>query len=211
MVLHTSSSEGRLYTFDNKIVDQNYFITTESRNYWLGLPDWCPCINCTVKMTSSSSVTIIDDKSDEVTQCKNTEMVYSKQLNSRPLSLNRCRKRVPSEDCSENPTAVTGSNKPQKCTAGVPEEWFSFNIGEDDLETFKKGECPANTTKSMEWSMKNFELWRIARNAKFRDQCPERWFEDKENLLDETWKADEGECTPRSVYLLLAGLQQIIH
>ena len=56
------------------------------------------------------------------------------------------------------------------------EEQFSFNIGEDDLETFKKGECPANTTKSTEWAMKNFELWRIARNAKLRDQCPEQWF-----------------------------------
>ena len=32
--------------------------------------------------------------------------------------------------------------------------------------------------------MKNFELWRIAHNAKFRDQCPEHWFEDKENFVD---------------------------
>ena len=69
---------------------------------------------------------------------------YSKQLNSRPLSLNRRRKRVSSEDCSENPAAAaaaTGIKKPQKYTAGhVPEERFNFNIGEDDLETFKKGE-----------------------------------------------------------------------
>lgn len=94
------------------------------------------------------------------------------------------------------------------------EERFSFNICEDDLETFKKGECPANTAKSTEWAMKNFELWHIARNAKFGDQCPERWFEDKENLcgwlcrfVAETRKADGGEYTPRSIYLLLAGLQ----
>ena len=52
------------------------------------------------------------------------------------------------------------------------EERFSFVIGEDDLETYKKGECPANTAKSTEWAMKNFEMWRIARNAKFvNDQC----------------------------------------
>ena len=56
------------------------------------------------------------------------------------------------------------------------EERLSFNIGEDDLETFKKGECPANTTKSTEWAMKNSELWRIARNAKLRDRCLEHWF-----------------------------------
>ena len=64
----------------------------------------------------------------------------------------------------------------------MPEERFSFNIEEDDSEAFKKGECPANTIKSTEWAMKNLESWRIARNAKFKDQCPERWFEDKENL-----------------------------
>ena len=94
------------------------------------MPDWCPCIDCTVKMTSNSTVIIIDDKPDEVTRCKNAEMVYSEQLNSHPLSLNRRRKRVPSEDCSENP-AATGIKKPQKCIAGhVLEEQFSFNIGE---------------------------------------------------------------------------------
>ena len=134
--------------------------------------------------------------------------------------MNRRRKRVHSEDCLENPAAAaaTGIKKPQKWAAGhVPEERFSFNIGEDDLETFKKGECPANTTKSTEWAMKNFELWCIARNAKFRDQCPEHWFEDKENLcgwlcrfVAETRKADGGEYTPRSIYLLLAGLQRRI-
>ena len=78
-------------------------------------------------------------------------------------------------------------------------------------------ECPANTTKSTEWAVKNFESWRVARNAKFGEQCPERWFEDKENLcgwlcrfVAETRKADGGEYTPRSIYLLLAGLQRKI-
>ena len=134
MDLRASNSEGRLYTFDNKVVDQNYFATAESRNHCLGLPDWCPCIDCTAKVTLSSTVTIIDDEPDEVTRCKNVETVYSEQLNSRPLSLNRSRKRVPSKHCSENPVAaaaVTGIKKPKKCTAGhVLEEKFSFNIGE---------------------------------------------------------------------------------
>ena len=113
---------------------------------------------------------------------------------------------------------MTGRKKPQKCTVGVPEEQFGSNIGEDDLKTFKKGECPANTTKSTEWAMKNFELWHIALNAKFKVQCPECWFKDKENLcgwlcrfVAETRKTDRGECTPRSIDLLLAGLQQKIH
>ena len=61
-------------------------------------------------------------------------------------------------------------------------------------------------------------MWRIACNAKFvNDQCPERWYEDKENLcgwlcrfVTETRKADGGEYTPRNLHLLLAGLQQRI-
>ena len=44
------------------------------------------------------------------------------------------------------------------------EERFSFDIGEDDFESLKKGKCPANTARSTEWAMKNFEMWRIARN-----------------------------------------------
>ena len=214
MDLRTSSSEGGLYKFDNKVVDQNYFTSSKNRNYSLGLPGWHSCINCTAKTTSTSTVAIIDNKPDEVIQCKNVETVYSKQLNSHPLSLNRHRKCVPSEDCLENPAAVTEIKKLQKRAAGVLEKWFSFDIVEDDLETFKKGECPSNTTNSTEWAMKNLKLWHIARNVKFRDQCPECWFEDKENLcgwlcrfIAETRKADGGEYTPRSIYLFLAGLQ----
>ena len=84
------------------------------------------------------------------------------------LSLKRPhRKRVASDGDSEN----LSSKKPLKNTGkavkvGV-EERFSFDIGKDDFESFKKGECPANTAKSTEWAMKNFEMWRIARNAKF--------------------------------------------
>ena len=68
------------------------------------------------------------------------------------------------------------------------------------------------------WAMKNFELWRIllvTRSLKI--SAHERWFEDKENLcgwlcrfVAETRKADGGEYTPRSIYLLLAGLQRKI-
>ena len=83
-------------------------------------------------------------------------------------------KRVASDGDSEN----LSSKKPLKNTGkavkvGV-EERFSFDIGEDGFESFKKGENPANTAKRTKWAMKNFETWRIARNAKFvNDQCSE--------------------------------------
>ena len=66
-------------------------------------------------------------------------------------------KRVASDGDSEN----LSSKKPLKNTGkamkvGV-EELFSFDIGEDDFESFKKGECLANTAKSTEWAMKNLK------------------------------------------------------
>ena len=161
-----STSEGILYTFNNELVNQNYFATADSRNYYsacMGLPGWCPCINCTASATSSS---INDNEPNEVTQVNNAE---SKPLTHRPLSLNQCRKRVPSEECSESLEVATGSKKPPKSTVADLEERFIFNIDEDDLETFKKGECSANTTKSTEWAMKNFALGRIACNAEYGD------------------------------------------
>ena len=90
------------------------------------------------------------------------------------LSLKRPHgKRVASDGDSEN----LSSKKPLKNTGkalkvGV-EERFSFDINEDDFESFKKGECPANTAKSNDWAMKNFVMWCITCNAKFvNDQCP---------------------------------------
>ena len=87
----------------------------------------------------------------------------SRQLTSLSLSLKRPHgKRVASDGDSEN----LSSKKPLKNTGkavkvGV-EEGFSFEFGEDDFESFKKGECPANPAKSTEWALKNFEMWRIA-------------------------------------------------
>ena len=113
----TSSSKGRLYTFDNKVVDQNYFSTADSRNYCLGLPGWCPCIDCAASTTSSSTVAISDNEPDEITQLKNVETVYSKPLTRRPLSLNRRRKRVTSEECLEKPRGSDRQQEaPEKCS-----------------------------------------------------------------------------------------------
>ena len=55
-MLNGSKMEKRLYTFDNKVVDQNYFTTAESRNYCLGLPGWCPCIDCCVESPRESLI-----------------------------------------------------------------------------------------------------------------------------------------------------------
>ena len=208
-MLNGSKMDKRLYTFDNKVADQNYFTTTESRNYCLELPGWCPCIDCCVESLRESHIepeilnnaTILPDNSaanatittylpsedNSAFTAGSTGIIEQGTAESRQQNLLSLKwphgKRVASDGDSEN----LSSKKPLKNTGkavkvGV-EESFSFDIGEDGFESFKKGENPANTAKPTEWAMKNFEMWRIAHNAKFvNDQCPENWYADKENF-----------------------------
>ena len=93
---------------------------------------------------------------------------------------------------------------------------FSFDVTTEEIESFMEGECPQNTTKSNEWVVRNFEAWRDARNERFpEDLCPDKLFDDKKvacqwlcRYVSETRKSDGTEYTPRSLYLLLAGLQR---
>lgn len=95
---------------------------------------------------------------------------------------------------------------------------FMFEVTTDDLNKLKEGHCPANTAKNNAWALKTFEEWRIARNSKFpADPCPENilTLDNKEivcswfcKFISEARKADGHEYTPRSLYLILAGLQR---
>ena len=86
------------------------------------------------------------------------------------------------------------------------------------LQKMKDGMSPANTLKNNEWAMRTFEAWRSQRNKQFpTDKCPDNVFENKDTackwlckFVVEVRKADGSEYTPRSIYLLLAGLQRSI-
>ena len=95
---------------------------------------------------------------------------------------------------------------------------FPFDIDVGDLSKCKEGVCSLNTEKNTERALKNFEAWQNARNLK----CPEEQCSssvltaaNKTELCEwlckfvcETRKADRSEYTPRSIYLLLSGLQR---
>ena len=95
---------------------------------------------------------------------------------------------------------------------------FSFDTTSDELEKLMEGECPVNTAKNNEWAYKNFESWRIAKNQRFpKMRCPDDVFSSNKvacewlcKYITETRKADGSEYTPRSLYLLLAGLQRYV-
>ena len=95
---------------------------------------------------------------------------------------------------------------------------FSFDTTLDELEKLMEGACPVNTAKNNEWVYNNFESWRTARNKRFpKMQCPDDVFSSKEvacewlcKYITETRKGDGSEYTPRSLYLLLAGIQRYV-
>ena len=76
------------------------------------------------------------------------------------------------------------------------------------------------SVKSTEWANKNFQSWQIARNKRYpTEQCPANIlnFTDRGKLcewlckfISETRKSDGSEYTPRSLYLLLSGIQRKI-
>jgi len=94
----------------------------------------------------------------------------------------------------------------------------SFDTTVKELDAFKQGECPLNTTKNTEWALKNFEEWRVARNRNYTsEQCPPEMLksQDFEEVCDwlckfaaETCKADGTQYTPRRLKMLLIGIQR---
>ena len=154
--------------------EKKYLSLADQRKFCLGLPGWCPCVDC----TDPEMATTDPDK---------------------PLSLKR---KAPTRD--------------QEPAAKKIDDRFLFDITIEELDNFMEGECPKNTTKSNGWAVRNFEAWRDARNKRFpEDLCPDKLFDDKKvacqwlcRYVSETRKSDGTEYTPRSLYLLLAGLQR---
>ena len=159
------------------------------KKFCLGLTDWCPC--CIEEMAEK-------ENSDDAFTPRVSE------TRGKCLSLKRRRK--------GNPVNAKKTKE--------SDERFYFDITTDDLAAFQKGECPANTAKSTEWAVRNFESWRKARNERYpAENCPADILEcaDRGKLcewlckfLSETRKSDGAEYTPRSLYLLLSGIQRKI-
>ena len=92
-------------------------------------------------------------------------------------------------------------------------QFDSFSV--DELQKFKEDERPENITKNNDWALRNFHVWRVARNEKHPgDLCTEDLFAGKRKACDwlckfmcKTRRSDGQEYTPHNLYLLLYGLQ----
>ena len=175
----------------------------EQKRFCLGLKDWCSCDFCGGRLMETF---LTADAGKSRPLCLKLKW-------KRPVVLNMVDLTV-EEDMFES-----SSGKSKKVDNSRRDDRFLFNVTLDDLNKFKEGESPANTIKNNMWALKNFQEWRVARNEAFpNDLCPDDiLLSSKKDLCDwlckfvsETRKSDGTEYTPRSLYLILCGLQRHI-
>ena len=169
-------------------------------DFCLQLPGWCPCLSChdfVLPVQSVQSWTVFCNKNSEMLRLKRKTPEKFGEPSKKPHN------EVEEKEVSENRIV----------------EWFQFDLcSVDELQKFKEGECPENTAKNNDWALKNFHVWRVVRNEKHpNDQCPKDLFADKRKACDwlckfvcETRRSDGQEYIPRSLYLLLYGLQRCV-
>ena len=194
-------------------------VIEHEQDFCLGLIGWCPCSECSTRDKKclrlkrkrprfcESENAFVDNSAEE-------PVASSIQNFVEELS-------QPSENTDQidlNVASSVGNIAGEHREVSDNTERFDFNITSDDLSKYMEGETPANTEKSTLWAVKNFNDWRLSRNSiMHNDKCPESIFLDGDKIelckwlckfVAETRKSDGSEYTPRSLYLILSGLQR---
>ena len=99
-------------------------------------------------------------------------------------------------------------------------ERYDFSTTSEEVERHRQGFCPRNTKATTNWSVRNFEQWRQARNAAVADEsCPSNiLLSDNVSDLDywlckylvETRREDGLRYPPRTLHALLSGIQRYV-
>lgn len=186
------------------------------KSFCLGLPDWCPCCIKTAEQRKGKSLSLkrrYVTLSDQESSKKSNKPID--RLQSTSSNQEKSEKSIADNRPRATPLYHDNSKKSDRT-----DERYLFDVTFDDLSKFKEGECPANTEKNTEWAIRNFESWRSARNKRYpEEQCPPNvLLETGSNELcdwlckyiSETRNVDGTEYTPRTLYLLLAGIQRHI-
>ena len=99
------------------------------------------------------------------------------------------------------------------------ESRFKEPSSEKEMEKIVKGFVPANTLKNTGWAYNVFLQWKAERNSnlKEREKVPDDLIDNPDavkvnywlcRLVDEIRKKDGTQYPPRSIHLILAGLQR---
>ena len=114
------------------------------------------------------------------------------------------------------------SNEPPKkrkrVSLSLSKDRFSFKVDDVELQEAMKGYTAENTAKSNKWAINNYSQWYTERNTEATNSPLEILLTDNaKELCDilsafvkETRKENGEEYTPKSLYLLIAGLQREI-
>jgi len=149
-------------------------------HYCLQIPGWCPCVNC---RDFSPSISLLAKDFAKDNLCDMNRESYSLML-KRKASATASAATIGEVTEAAKQAQARGTPQDTNQPEAQPGERFQFDCHSDNLQTFKEGECPANTAKSNEWALRNFEAWRNARNKKFKDDpCPEDIFLPTRKLL----------------------------
>ena len=114
------------------------------------------------------------------------------------------------------------SKKPKKNTALATKKRFGSPLKDNEMKTVMKGHVPLNTKKNTLWALNCFHEWMLTRNERAQrdgneDRCPEDLFDNPDTQNLNKWiprfatevRNKKGEqYPPRSIHLLLAGMQR---
>ena len=121
------------------------------------------------------------------------------------------------EDKENLPQSAEPEAKRAKLSLSLPKDRFSFSVDDRDLEEAMKKYSVKNTTLNNKWALKNFEDWFKAKRNTTQEPLNLLLTDDPAVLCDtlcvyikETRKTDGTPYSPKTLYLLLAGLQRQI-
>ena len=119
-----------------------------------------------------------------------------------------------------NPDSVDfKSLKKSKRKSPKKSKRFKPPTSESEMMEITKGFVPENTKKSTTWATRVFKEWVLERNVSAEEQCPVDLVQKPDPKLLNFWlcrfvtevrKKDGSPYPPRSIHLILAGLQRIV-
>jgi len=148
----------------NKVVSETLLVKERgaipeeklANKFCLKLPGWCPCLNCHDF-----------DQPVHLWIAACNKKMLGRLKRKAPENFGECSKKS-KKKFRKRPIEAAEEKSDNDENANIAGR-FQFDYNFDELQKFKEGECPENTTKSNDWALRNFHAWRAARNEKHPD------------------------------------------
>ena len=109
--------------------EEKFLSLADQRRFCLGIPGWCPCIDCTEpEIATIDPGKLLSHKRNAAGSSAGSKIHHDSNL---------------------KPVAKKVNEK--------VEDRFLLDVTTEELEVFMEGGCPKNTTKSNEWAIRNLK------------------------------------------------------